>query len=125
MCPRAEVDELLPVFHPMSDRHESRDTQIAGDVEHPQAAPGFGELVLQVTDIRIIELAEIDLRPLQAVVPPDRVAVPFDELEEPLHNRLLERVAGGAAVGVRVVLIPPAAVKKIKQTRWQVFEPSV
>src|SRR5438445_88446 len=102
MCPGTEIDEFLPVFHPMSDRHETRDPEIAGDIEHPQAAPGFGELVLQVTDIRIIELAEIDLRPLQAVVPPDRVGVPFDELEKSLHDRLLERarfaLLGGAAL---------------------------
>src|SRR5262249_30202493 len=99
-----------------------RDPEVAGDVEHPQAASGFRELMLQVTNIRVIELTQIDLRPLQAVVPPDRVGVAFDELEEPLHDRLLERVAGGAAVGVRVELVVPATIEKIEQTRRQVFE---
>src|SRR5260370_41527357 len=113
MCPGTEIDEFVPVFDPMSDRHETRDPEIAGDIEHPQAAPGFGELVLQDTDIRIIELAEIDLPPLQAVVPPDRVGLPIDELEESLHDHLPERVAGGAAVGVRVVLIAPHRLAKI------------
>src|SRR5262249_2349205 len=122
MCPRTEVDEFLPVFHPMRDRHETRDPEIASDIEHPQAAPGFGELVLQVTAIRTVELAQAVLRPLHAVVPPDRVGVAFDELEEPLPDRLLERVAGGAAVGVRMVLVVPAAIEKIEQTRRQVFE---
>src|SRR5262245_29587797 len=114
MRPGTEVDEFLPVFDPVSYRHATRSAEIGGDFEPPQAAPGFDELVLQVTNIGIIELAEVDLRPLQAVVPPDRVGVPFDELKEPLHDRLRERVAGGAAVGVRVVLVVPATIEKIE-----------
>src|SRR5260370_42105825 len=98
MCPGTEIDEFVPVFHPMSDRHETRDPEIAGDIEHPQAAPGFGGFVLQVTDIRIIELAEFDLRPLVAGLPPYRVVGPFAEVQKSLHDRLLERVAGCAAV---------------------------
>src|SRR5438094_914574 len=92
MCPRAEVDEFLPVFHPMSDRHESRDTQIAGDVEHPQAAPGFGELVLQVTDIRIIEIGEPPRH--SDLVPLKNPGIPLDRL----HERACFALLRGAAL---------------------------
>ena len=98
----AELDILLPVFHPVRDRHEGRNPEIAGDVEHPKPAPGLGKLRLQIANVGIVELAEVHFRPLQPVVPPDRVGIPFHQLEESLDDRLLERVAGGAAVGIRV-----------------------
>src|SRR5271157_4470543 len=39
-----EVDEFLLVFRPLRDRHEAWNPEIAGDVEHPQPATGFGKL---------------------------------------------------------------------------------
>ena len=88
------------ILHPVRHRHEARNAEIAGDVEQPEPAPGFGELGFQIADIGIVELAEVDLRPLQSVVPPDGVGIPFHQLQEALDDGLLERVAGGAAVGI-------------------------
>ena len=39
-----ELDEFLPVFHPVRYRHKARNPEIAGDVEHPKPASGFGKL---------------------------------------------------------------------------------
>ena len=97
-----ELDEFLRVFHPVRDRHEARNPEIAGDVEHPKAASGFGKLDFQIADVGIVELAEVHFRPLQSIVPPDRVGIAFHQLEESLDDGLLERVAGRAAVGIRV-----------------------
>ena len=112
----AELDELLRALRPVCDRHEARNPEIAGDVQHPQAAPGLGELDLQIADIRIVEAVEVHRGPLQAIVPPDRIRISFHQLEETLDDRLLERVAGRAAVGVRVEPIGRVApVEKIQQ----------
>ncbi len=46
-----------PLSMPMRYRHEARNTEIAGDVEHPEPAAGFGKLRSQIADIRVIELA--------------------------------------------------------------------
>ena len=64
--------------------------------------PVSASWISQIANVGIVELAEVDLRPLQAIVPPDRVGIPFDEFEEALDDRFLERVAGGAAVGIGV-----------------------
>ena len=99
-----ELDIFLPVFHPVRYRHKARNPEIAGDVEHPKPASGFGKLGLQIADVGIVELAEVHFRPLQSIVPPDCVCIPFHQLEESLDDCLLERVAGRAAVGIRVEL---------------------
>ena len=78
-----------------------RNPEIAGDVEHPKPASGFGKLDLQIADVGIVELAEVQFRPLQSIVPPDGVCIPFHQLEESLDDCFLERVAGRAAVGIR------------------------
>src|SRR5262245_65951966 len=70
---RAELHKLLRVFHPVRYRHEAGNPEIAGDVEHPYAASGFTKLSLQITNVGIVELAEVHLRALQAIVPPDGV----------------------------------------------------
>ena len=98
----SEFDIFPPVLHPVRYRHEGRNPEIAGDVEHPKPASGFGKLALQIADVGIVELAEVQLRPLQSIVPPDRVCIPFHQLEESLDDRFLERIAGRAAVGIRV-----------------------
>ena len=69
--------------------HEARNPEIAGDVEHPKPASGLGKLGLQIADVGIVELAEIHFRPLQSIVPPDRVGIPLHQLEEPLDDRFL------------------------------------
>ena len=97
-----EFNIFPPVLHPVRDRDKRRDPEIAGDVEHPKPAAGLGKLISQIANIGIVELAEVQFRPLQSIVPPDRVCIPFHQLEESLDDRLLERVAGGAAVGIRV-----------------------
>ena len=99
-----ELDVFLRVLHPVRYRHKARNPEIAGDVEHPKPASGFGKLGLQIADVGIVELVEVHFRPLQAIVPPDCVGIPFHQLEETLNDRFLERVAGRAAVGIRVDL---------------------
>ena len=44
MRARTKLDFFLRIFHPMRHRHKARNTEIAGDVEHPQPASGFGKL---------------------------------------------------------------------------------
>ena len=105
MRARTELDKFLRVFHPVRYGHKARNPEIAGDVEHPEAASGFGKLDFQITDVGFIELAEIHFRPLQSIVPPDRVCIPFHQLEEPLNDCLPERVAGRAAVGIRMDMV--------------------
>src|SRR5215831_9018805 len=103
MRTRTELDIFLPVLRPVSYCHKGWNLKIAGDIKHPKPASGLGKLGLQITDIRIANLAEVDFRPLQAIVPPDCVGVPFHQLEETLDNCFRQRVAGRAAVGIRVV----------------------
>jgi hypothetical protein len=52
----------------MCDRHKRGNFEIAGGVEHPKAASGFRELDFQIADLGIIELPQIDFRPLQSIV---------------------------------------------------------
>ena len=58
----SELDIFLPVVHPVRHRHEARNPEIAGDVEHPKPASGFGKLGLQITDVGIVELVEVHFR---------------------------------------------------------------
>src|SRR5215468_358780 len=113
-----ELDILVAVLHPVHDRHISGNAEIAGDVEHPQLAPGISKLGLQIADIGIVELLEVDPGTLQPVVPPDGVGIAFDEFEEALNDGFLAGVAGRATVGVRM----EAAIKEVEQTGWKVFE---
>src|SRR5207244_5223024 len=85
-----ELDKFLRVFHPVRYGHKARNPKIAGDVEHPEAASGFGKLDFQITDVGFIELAEIDFRPLQSIVPPDRVCIPFHQLRSEEHTSELQ-----------------------------------
>ena len=101
-----ELDIFLRVLHPVRYRHKARNPEIAGDVEHPKPASGFGKLGLQIADVGIVELAEVHFRSLQSIVPPDCVCIPFHQLEEALDDCFLERVAGRAAVGIRVGSAP-------------------
>ena len=118
-----EFDELLRILHPVRDHHEARNPEIAGDVEHPEAASGFGKLGFQVANVGIVELAEVHFRPLQSIVPPDRIRIPLHQFEKSLDDGFFQRVAGGAAIGVRVDLVGAgAAVEKIQQAGRKIFE---
>src|SRR5712672_4348125 len=118
-----ELDVFLAVVDPVGDRHESRNLKIAGDVEHPQPASGLGELAAQIADVGIVEPAEVHLGALRPVVPPDRIGIPLHQLEETLDHGLLARVAGCAAVGIRVDPAGlDAAVVEIQQAGRQVLE---
>ena len=81
-----ELDIFLGVLHPVQDRHEARNPEVAGDVEHPEPAPGLGKPPSQIAHVGIVELAEVDLRSLQSVVPPDCVGIPLHQLEETLDD---------------------------------------
>src|SRR5215475_6292964 len=114
----AEFDILVAVFHPVHDRNVGGHAEITGYVEHPDPPSGIGKLDSHVTDIGVIELAEIDFRTTQAVVPPNRIGIAFDELQEALDDGLLSRVAGRAAIGISMKV----PVKEIQQTRRQKTE---
>ncbi len=116
-----ELDIFLSVLHPVQYRDIGGNAEIAGDVEHPEPASGVGKLGLQIADVGIVELAEIDFRPLQPVVPPDRVGIPLHQFEEALDDGFLERVAGRAAVGIRMEG-GGAAVEKIQQAGRKISE---
>ena len=116
-----ELDIFPSRLHPVRYRHKARNPEIAGDVEHPKPASGFGKLALQIANVGIVELAEVHLRPLQSIVPPDRVCIPFHQLEESLDDCFLERVAGRAAVGIRVEW-RGAPVEKIQKAGRKIFE---
>src|ERR1700733_13548664 len=98
--------------------------EIAGDVEHPKPAAGFGELPAQIVDVRIVELREIDFLALRPVVPPDRVSIALDQLEETLDDGFLDRIASGAAVGIGAHLAR-TSIEKIKQTGRKILETPV
>ncbi len=89
-----------------------------GDVEHPQLAPGFRKLSLEIPNIEIVELPEIDLGALHPVVPPDRVGIALDQFEEALNDGFVAGVAGRAAVGIRM----KAAIEEVQEAGRQIFE---
>src|SRR5687768_13511767 len=99
-------------MYPVQYRYKAWNPEIAGYVEHPNLATGCRQLGLQITDVGIVELAEVHSRSLQSIVPPDCVCIPFHQLEEALDDCFLECVAGRTAVGIRVDL-PGAPVEKI------------
>src|SRR5580698_9651547 len=79
---------------------------------------------MEIANVGVVELAEIDLGPLRSIVPPDRVSISLDQLEEPLDDGFLDRVAGRTAVGIG----PEgdgAAIEKIQQRGWNIFEPFI
>ena len=82
------------------------------------------ELLLQIANKGIVELAKIQFRPLQSIVPPDRVGIPFDKLEEPLDHRLFARIASRAAIGI-CGEGGVAPIKKIEEARRKIFEARV
>src|SRR5579871_3315571 len=114
-----KYDVFVPVLHPMRYGYEGRNRKIAGDVEHPKPASGCSKLGSQIADIGVVGLVEIHCSALQAVVPPDRICVSLDEFEEPLYDCFPERVAGCAAVGIRLV---SGAVKKVQKPGRKVSE---
>src|SRR5258708_13372878 len=63
---RTKLDIFLSVLHPVQYRHIGRNAEIAGDVEHPYLASGFGKLGMQIPNVGLVELSEIDLRPLRS-----------------------------------------------------------
>ncbi len=101
MCAGTELDIFPAVVHPVRDRDKAWDPEIAADVEHPKPTPVFGKLISQIADIGIVELTEVHFRPLQPIVPPDCVGIAFYQFKEALDDGLLERIAGGTAVGIR------------------------
>src|SRR5258706_13927944 len=76
---------------------------------------------MQIANVGVVELAEIDLRPSQSIVPPDRVGIPLPQLEESLDDCLFACIAGRAAVGIRVEG-GGAAVEEIQDARGKILE---
>ena len=101
MRARGKLDALPPIFVPVQDGHDHGNINVAGHIQHPQAASRRGELGSQIPNITVAKPIEIDLGALQAVVPPDRDRIPLDEFEETLEDRFLKRIAGRAAVRSR------------------------
>src|SRR5829696_102106 len=89
-----ELDVLLPVFDPVRQRDKARNPQVVGDVKRPDAASPVGTLSPPLANIGIVEPREIDFASLEPVVPPHRIAIPLDQFEETLDDRLCERIAG-------------------------------
>src|SRR6516164_11104916 len=77
-----EVDEFLPVDLPMRHGHEAWNAEIAGDIEDPEPPAGFRQLYFQITDVSILKLGKVQLRAVEAVVPPDCIGIPLHQLEE-------------------------------------------
>src|SRR5215470_13472507 len=105
----------------MQYRHKGRNSEVAGDVEHPKPASGFSKLSSQIANVGIVECAEVHLLPLQSIIPPDCVCIPFHQLEEPLDNCFLECVTGRASIGIGVD-VAGTPVEKIQQAGWKIFE---
>src|ERR1700722_8410144 len=99
-----EFDEILAIFLRVRHSHEAWNAEVMGDVEHPELAPGFGELGSQLADIGVVELTDVEFGPLQFIVPPDGVGIPLYQLQKALDDGFLERIAGSAAVGIGVYL---------------------
>src|SRR5262249_6676846 len=86
---------------------ESRNRQIAGQIEGPEVAMLLLAQTLRELDkIRFVETIQVDAGPANAVVPPERDSVTLDELKKALEDRLLERVPGRVAVGASTAVAP-------------------
>src|SRR4029077_15122116 len=94
----------------------------ARDVEHPKPATAVGQLCPQIVGIGIVEPAEIDLGPLQSIVPPDGVRIPLDQLEKTLNDGFFQRIAGSTAIGIRLGGVFTPAVEEVHQAGWKVSE---
>src|SRR6516225_4075684 len=55
----AVLDKVVSVLRRMRQRHKAWNPEIAGDVEDPQPAAGFGKLAFEIADVGIVELAKI------------------------------------------------------------------
>ena len=96
-----DLDVFPRVFRPMRDSDDDRNAEIARHIQHPEAASQRGEMGPQIPNVTVAKLIEVDLRALQAIVPPDRVGIPLDEFEETLDDRFLKRIAGRTTVRSR------------------------
>src|SRR5215472_16729147 len=121
---RAVFDKIMAILHGVRQRRKARNSEIAGDVEYPKPPSGIGKLSFEIADIGLVKPADVQFRPLQPVVPPDRIGIAFHQLQEALNDRFLDRVAGGAAVGIGVYVSCGRSVriKKVQQAGGQVFE---
>ena len=82
-------------------RDEDGNAQVAGDVQDPQFPVARAVMVRRARQPRVVETVEIDLGQGDPVIPPAGEGVALDQFEKALEDRLLQRVAGRAAVRVR------------------------
>ena len=81
-----ELDEILAILLRVRQSHEAWNAEVMSNVKHPELAAGFGKLASQLADIGVVELTDVQFRPLQFVVPPDGVGIPLHQLEKALDN---------------------------------------
>src|SRR4051794_14245595 len=121
MRARTKFDILLPVLHPVHDRYIGGNAEIAGNIEYPKLSTGLCKLRFDILNVGVAELAQVDLRPAKAIVPPDRVRVAFHEFEESLHDGFFARIARRATIGIRMEGGRPA-VEEIQEARRKIFK---
>ena len=90
----------LAVIESVRHGDRSGNAEVVGDVEHVEAALEPGAIGARSAEEGIVEGVEIEGGPANPVVPPQRTGIALDELEEALQDRLLDRAARSAAVGI-------------------------
>src|SRR5262249_3862355 len=118
-----ERDPFARTFLPVQDGDDDRNAKIARHIQDLQAASHGDKLSAQIANVTVSELIDVDPGAAQAIVPPNRARIAFDEFEEALNDGLLQRVAGSASA--RVGCQPRLAggiVKKIKEAGRKVLE---
>jgi hypothetical protein len=74
--------------------YEGRNSQVAGDVQHPQfTVELIGIVIANLIQVRLVELCRIGIqirgRARDSVVPPRGYRITFNKLEEALEDRVL------------------------------------
>src|SRR5208337_2833318 len=72
--------------------------------------------------IGFVEAVQVDTGHADAVIPPQADAVPFDQFEDPLEDRLLDGVPRGIAIGAAhtEMLVADIRIIEVTKGRWQV-----
>src|SRR5262249_48283556 len=52
---RAVFDKIMAILHGVRQRRKARNSEIAGDVEHPKPPSGIGKLGFEIADIGVVK----------------------------------------------------------------------
>ena len=99
MAAKTKQNTLGFAFHETRQSHHAANTKVSSEIQCPDLAAVGAILLDQIRDPAIAEPAQVNARPLQAVVPPDGNGISLHHLQQTLKNRFLQGVTRGVAVG--------------------------